>query len=91
MSAATLQTSSQKQKSKAASIGIISYIAIYVPLTGLDIYMYYACPDNTEAFYVIEWLLEHIPLLLHVTIPIILFLRLKSVRKIIRQLCCRCI
>ena len=40
MSAATLQTSSQKQQSKAASIAIISYMAIYVPLTGLDVYMY---------------------------------------------------
>lgn len=40
MSAATLQISSQKQQSKAASIAIISYMAIYVPLTGLDIYMY---------------------------------------------------
>jgi hypothetical protein len=47
-------------------------MAIYVPLTGLDICMYYACPDNTEAVYVIERLLEHIPLLLYVTIPIIL-------------------
>ena len=91
MSAATLQTSSQKKQSKVAYIAIISYMAIYVPLTGLDIYMYYACPDNTEAFYVIEWLLKHTPLLLYVTIPIILFLRLKSVRKIIRPLCCRCI
>ena len=91
MYAATLHTSSQKQQSKVASIAIISYMAIYVPLTGLDIYMYYARPDNTEAVYVIERLLEHIPLLLYVTIPIILFLRLKSVRKIIRQLCWRCI
>ena len=54
MSAATLQTSSQKQQSKVVYIAIISYMAIYVPLTGLDIYMYYARPDKTETFYVIE-------------------------------------
>ena len=69
------------------------YYFIYVdlcPFNWLNIYIYYACPDNTNAYFYSDWFINHLLLLLYKYIPIILFLRLKSIRDFLLP-SCKCI
>jgi hypothetical protein len=74
-----LESTPQQKQSKVAAIAIISFMFIYVLLIGLNIYIYYACPDNTNAYFDSDWLINHLPLLLYKFTPNVLFLRLKSI------------
>ena len=85
-----LESTPQQIQSKVAAIAIISFMSIYVLFIGLNIYIYYACLDNTNAYFDSDWLINHLPLLLYKFIPIILFLRLKSIRNFLLPPC-KCI
>ena len=85
-----LESIPQQKQSKVAAIAIITFMFIYVLLIGLNIYIYYACPDNTNAYFDSDWLINHLPLLLYKFIPNVLFLRLKSIRYF-RLPSCKCI
>jgi len=85
-----LESTPQQKQSKVAAIAIISFMSIYVILIGLNIYIYYVCPDNTNAYFASDWLINHLPLLLYNIIPIVLFLRLKSIRNFLLP-SCKCI
>jgi hypothetical protein len=50
MNGVSLQVTSQQQQSKVASIAIISFMSVYVFVFGLNIYIYYACPADTNVF-----------------------------------------
>jgi len=90
MSGVSLQVTSQQQQSKVASIAIISFMSVYVFVFGLNIYIYYACPADTNVFLASNFLVTYLPLLLYNIIPIVLFLRLKSIRNFILRPC-KCI
>ena len=82
-----LQVTSLQQQSKVASIAIISFMSVYFFVFGVNIYIYYACPADTNAFLASNFLVTHQPLLLYNIIPIVLFLRLKSIRNFILRPC----
>lgn len=54
ISAAILQSSSQRQQSKLSSIIIALFTLIYTPIIGINIYVYYTYPDNTITYLVIQ-------------------------------------
>lgn len=89
MNEVSLQVTSQQQQSKVASIAIISFMLVHVILVGLNIYIYYTCPTDTNVFLASDWLITYLPLLLYNIIPIVLFLRLKSIRNFILRPCKR--
>ena len=90
MNGISLQVTSQQQQSKVASIAIISFMSVDFFVFGLNIYIYYACPADTNIFLASDLLITHLPLLLYNIIPIVLFLRLKSIRNFILRPC-KCI
>jgi hypothetical protein len=70
--------------------GTLLFMSVDVFVFGLNIYIYYACPADTNVFLAADLLITHLPLLLYNIIPIVLFLRLKSIRNFILRPC-KCI
>lgn len=86
-----LQSTSQHTQSKLASTVIILFAIFYIGLIGMDICMYYACLDDEEIFVIVKWLASHLHLMLYAFNPIILCLRLKSIRqKLLDGFCLKC-
>jgi len=83
-----LQSTSQHNQSKLASTVIIFFAIVYIGLIGLNISMYYACLDDAKIFVIVKWFVCHLHLMLYAFNPIILCLRLKSIRQKLYGRCC---
>lgn len=88
-SASKLQSTGQRQQSMVATVVMVLYMISYSSLTALNLVMYITCPDDTLAFAVVEWLLSHIKLCLYAINPILLCLRLKSIRTSLYNFICK--
>jgi small-conductance mechanosensitive channel len=88
ISSSYLQSTSQHNQSKLASTVIIFFSIVYIGLIGLEISMYYACQDDADIFVIVKWFVSHLQLMLYACNPIILCLRLKSIRQKLYDRCC---
>jgi len=91
ISASKLQSTGQRQQSMVATVVMVLYMITYCSLSALQLFMYITCRDDTLdlAFEVVEWLLSHIKLCLYAINPILLCLRLKSVRTSLYHFICK--
>ena len=88
ISASKLQSIGQRQQSMVATVVMVLYMITYCTLTALQLVMYITCPDDTLGYEVVDWLLNHIKLCLYAINPILLCLRLKSVRTSLYRFIC---
>lgn len=89
ISASKLNSTGQRQQSMVATVVMVLYMITYCSLTALQVAMYISCPDDTLTFEVVHWLLSHIKLCLYAINPILLCLRLKSVRTSLYNFICK--
>jgi hypothetical protein len=88
ISASKLQSIGQRQQSMVATVVMVLYMITYCSLTALQLVMYITCPDDTLGYEVVDWLLNHIKLCLYAINPILLCLRMKSVRTSLYRFIC---
>ena len=88
ISSSKLQSIGQRQQSMVATVVMVLYMITYCSLTALQLVMYITCPDDTLGYEVVDWLLNHIKLCLYAINPILLCLRLKSVRTSLYRFIC---
>ena len=88
ISASKLLSTGQRQQSMVATVVMVLYMITYCTLTALQLIMYTTCPDDTLGYEVVDWLLNHIKLCLYAINPILLCLRMKSVRTSLYRFIC---
>jgi hypothetical protein len=88
ISASKLLSTGQRQQSMVATVVMVLYMITYCSFTALQLIMYTTCPDDTLGYEVVDWLLNHIKLCLYAINPILLCLRMKSVRTSLYRFIC---
>ena len=88
ISASKLLSTGQRQQSMVATVVMVLYMITYCSFTALQLIMYTTCPDDTLGYEVVDWLLCHIKLCLYAINPILLCLRMKSVRTSLYRFIC---